>query len=243
MVSIGKTDIGRLRSTNQDAFVCGKVGPDIPFAIVCDGMGGANGGNVASTIAIRTIARRLVQSYRQDMSMASMQNVLESAIAAANIEVYDEAAGDPDLRGMGTTLVMAVVMGERVLVAHIGDSRAYVITADNTIEQITKDHSVVQQMVERGQITPEEAKTHPRRNFITRALGVADTVACDFAEFILPEGAKLLLCTDGLSGLVEATEMAQIIASTAPDEVSDRLIAAANRAGGSDNITVALIME
>lgn len=243
MVSIGKTDVGRLRSTNQDAFVCGKLSPEIPFAIVCDGMGGANGGNVASTIAIRTIARRLVQSYRQDMSMASMQNVLESAIAAANIEVYDEAAGDPELRGMGTTLVMAVVMGERVLVAHIGDSRAYVITADSTIEQITKDHSVVQQMVERGQITPEEAKTHPRRNFITRALGVADTVACDFAEFILPAGAKLLLCTDGLSGLVEATEMAAILKEGEPCDALDRLIAAANRAGGSDNITVALITE
>lgn len=243
MVSIGKTDIGRLRSTNQDAFVCGKLNDDIPFAIVCDGMGGANGGNVASTIAIRTIARRLVQAYRRDMTMTSMQNVLESAIAAANIEVYDEAADNAELYGMGTTLVMAVVIADHVLVAHIGDSRAYVITATGTIEQITKDHSVVQQMVERGQITPEEAKTHPRRNFITRALGVADKVACDFAEFVLPAGAKLLLCTDGLSGLVEASDMAQIATTASQDEVLDRLIAAANRAGGSDNITVAMITE
>lgn len=243
MVSIGKTDIGRLRSTNQDAFVCGKLNADIPFAIVCDGMGGANGGNVASTIAIRTIARRLVESYRRDMSMASMQNVLESAIAAANIEVYDEAAGNPELRGMGTTLVMAIVMGERVLVAHIGDSRAYVITSDNTIEQITKDHSVVQQMVERGQITPEEAKTHPRRNFITRALGVADTVACDFAEFVLPQKAKILLCTDGLSGLVDTAEIVSVVQQHENTELLDRLIAAANLAGGSDNITVALITD
>lgn len=241
MLCIGRTDIGRLRSNNQDAFVCGKLSADVPFAIVCDGMGGANGGNIASAIAIRTIAGRLVSSYRQDMTMMSMQRVLESAIAAANVAVYDEAAATPELRGMGTTLVLAVMMGDRVLIAHIGDSRAYVITQDNTIEQITKDHSVVQQMLERGQITPEEAKTHPRRNFITRALGVSDTVACDFSEFVLPEGAKVMLCTDGLSGMVDTAGMQQIAASCTQAELPDRMIAAANRAGGSDNITVALI--
>ncbi len=241
MICIGRTDIGRLRSTNQDAFICGKLATDIPFAIVCDGMGGANGGNIASAIAIRTIAGRLAASYRSGMTMSSMQHVLESAIAAANIAVYDQAAADPELRGMGTTLVMAVMMGDRVLVAHIGDSRAYVITKENVIEQITKDHSVVQQMLERGQITPEEAKNHPRRNFITRALGVSDTVACDFSEFVLPEGAKILLCTDGLSGMVDINGILQTAASCAVSELPDRLIAAANRAGGSDNITVALI--
>ena len=241
MQSIGRTDIGRLRSNNQDAFVCGKLAADVPFAIVCDGMGGAYGGNIASAIAIRTIAGRLVSSYRQNMTMASMQRVLESAIAAANVAVYDEAAASAELRGMGTTLVMAVVMEERVLIAHIGDSRAYVITQDHTIEQITKDHSVVQQMLERGQITPEEAKNHPRRNFITRALGVSDTVACDFSEFVLPEGAKVMLCTDGLSGMVDIDQMKEIAASCREAELPDRMIAAANRAGGSDNITVALI--
>lgn len=241
MLCIGRTDIGRLRSTNQDAYVCGHLAADMPFAIVCDGMGGANGGNIASAIAIRTIAGRLTGSYRSGMSIMSLQHVLESAIAAANIAIYDEAAAEPELRGMGTTLVMAVVLGEHVLIAHIGDSRAYVITQDNTVEQITRDHSVVQQMLERGQITPEEAKNHPRRNFITRALGVADTVACDFSEFLLPEGAHIMLCTDGLSGMVDAAGMAQIASSCAPADLPDRLIAAANRAGGSDNITVALI--
>ncbi len=241
MLCIGQTDIGRLRSNNQDAFVCGKLATDVPFAIVCDGMGGANGGNIASAIAIRTITGRLVSSYRKDMTMMSMQHVLESAIAAANVAVYDEAAATPELRGMGTTLVMAVMMEDRVLIAHIGDSRAYVITEDNTLEQITKDHSVVQQMLERGQITPEEAKTHPRRNFITRALGVSDTVACDFSEFVLPENAKVMLCTDGLSGMVDAEGIVQVIASCNDEDLPERLIAAANRAGGSDNITVALM--
>ncbi|MBQ3068704.1 MAG: Stp1/IreP family PP2C-type Ser/Thr phosphatase [Clostridia bacterium] len=243
MRSIGCTDIGRLRSTNQDAFVCGKLADDVTFAIVCDGMGGASGGNVASTMAIRTITRRLTESYRKGMTIASMQHVLESAIAAANIEIYDAASLDADLRGMGTTLVLAVVIGDRVLVAHIGDSRAYVATAEQKLEQVTKDHSVVQQMVERGQITPEEAKTHPRRNFITRALGVADTVACDFTEFVLPEGALVLCCTDGLTGLVDTADIAAIVWKTAMEELPDRLIAAANRAGGSDNITVTVIGE
>ena len=173
--------------------------------------------------------------------MRSMQRVLESAIAAANLAVYDEAAASAELRGMGTTLVMAVMMDDRVLIAHIGDSRAYVITQDNTVEQITKDHSVVQQMLERGQITAEEAKNHPRRNFITRALGVSDTVACDFSEFVLPDGAKVMLCTDGLSGMVDLTRIQEIAASCDDRALPDRLIAAANFAGGSDNITVALI--
>ncbi len=241
MHSFGRTDIGRQRSNNQDAFVCGKLSADIPFAIVCDGMGGANGGNIASALAIRTITTRLVSSYRQDMTMQSMQRVLESAIAAANVAVYDEATASAELRGMGTTLVMAVMMDDRVLIAHIGDSRAYVITQDNTVEQITKDHSVVQQMLERGQITAEEAKNHPRRNFITRALGVSDTVACDFSEFVLPDGAKVMLCTDGLSGMVDLTRIQEIAASCDDRALPDRLIAAANYAGGSDNITVALI--
>lgn len=243
MIAIGETDIGRLRSTNQDAFMCGRLAQNVTYAIVCDGMGGANGGNVASTMAVRTIGKRLVESYRHDMTMASVQRVLESAIAAANVGIYDEAMADVDLRGMGTTLVIAVVMNRDVLVAHIGDSRAYVITTDYTIEQITKDHSVVQQMVERGQITPEEAKNHPRRNFITRALGVEDTVACDFAEFVLPDGAMLLLCTDGLTGMVDAQNIASIASSCETAELPDRLIAAANGAGGSDNITVALITD
>ncbi len=243
MISIGKSDIGRLRASNQDAFVCGKLSDNVTYAIVCDGMGGANGGNVASSIAIRTISKRLVESYRQAMSMSSVQHVLESAIAAANIEIYDEAAQNPDLLGMGTTLVLAVAIDHDVLIAHIGDSRAYVVTDENTIEQITVDHSVVQQMVERGQITPEEAKNHPRRNFITRALGVSDTVACDFTEFTLPQGALLLLCTDGLSGMVEAVQMAHIVSETTLMQIPEQMIAAANQAGGNDNITVVLIAE
>ncbi len=243
MIAIGETDVGRLRTTNQDAFMCGRLAQNVTYAIVCDGMGGANGGNVASTIAVRTIGKRLVESYRHDMTMTSVQRVLESAIAAANVGIYDEAMADIDLRGMGTTLVIAVVMDRDVLVAHVGDSRAYVITKDYAIEQITKDHSVVQQMVERGQITAEEAKNHPRRNFITRALGVEDTVACDFAEFALPDGAMVLLCTDGLTGMVDAETIASIAASADMTELPDRLIAAANGAGGSDNITVALIAD
>jgi len=243
MISIGATDIGRQRASNQDAFVCGRLDEQVVYAIVCDGMGGANGGNVASSIAVRTIAKRVTEDYRKGMSMLLIQDLLENAIASANINVYDEAGMNRELQGMGTTLVMAVVLDRKVLVAHIGDSRAYIVTAEGLIEQITTDHSVVQQMVDKGQITAEEAKTHPRRNFITRALGVADVVACDFAEFELPDGATVLLCTDGLSGMIEAEEIASIVHNTPVQDIPDTLIDAANRAGGTDNITAALITE
>ncbi|MBQ9415021.1 MAG: Stp1/IreP family PP2C-type Ser/Thr phosphatase [Clostridia bacterium] len=243
MRSFGKSDIGRLRSNNQDAFICGRLSDTVLFAVVCDGMGGANGGNVASAIAIRTIAERIASSYRVGMTTASMQNVLESAIAAANIEIYDRAAMDPELRGMGTTLVMAVAMDREILIAHVGDSRAYILLEDGGIEQLTRDHSVVQQMVERGQITPEEARTHPRRNFITRALGADVTVACDFTELTLPEEAKLLLCTDGLTNMLESDQIAAIV-NDSPDRMAPQLlIDAANEAGGGDNITVAIMEE
>ncbi len=241
MIVCGKTDIGRVRTTNQDAFVCGRLSEHILFAVVCDGMGGANGGNVASACAISTIASRLVDSYRSDMTMKSVQNVLESAIAAANIEIYDRGSFDADLRGMGTTLVMAVAMDSQILLAHVGDSRAYLVSADRHIYQLTKDHSVVQQMIERGQITPEEARTHPRRHLITRALGADVTVACDFTELEMPPGGTLLLCTDGLIGMVEPEKIAAIVHLSETHTAADRLIAAANRAGGNDNITVALM--
>ncbi len=243
MVAFGGTDIGRVRASNQDAFVCGKLSDHVLFVIVCDGMGGENGGNVASAIAIRTIASRIAESYRSDMTMRSMQNVLESAIAAANIEIYDRGTHDTELRGMGTTLVMAVAMDSSVLLAHVGDSRAYLVTGDKKIRQLTRDHSVVQQMLERGKITPQEARTHPRRHLITRALGADVTVACDFTELELPKQSTLLLCTDGLTGMVDPERIANIVCLSEEHTAVNRLISAANRAGGSDNITVALIKD
>ena len=236
----GRTDKGRVRNSNQDAFVCGRLSDTMLYAVVCDGMGGARGGNVASALAVKVIAERIAGGYRDNMTPQSVRHVLESAIAAANVEVYDTAQDDQDLKGMGTTVVAAVLCGKTAVVAHVGDSRAYLVTGSG-IEQVTRDHSLVQEMVERGRLTQSEAKNHPRKHFITRALGVEDTVECDINEVEIPPEGELLICTDGLTNMVETEEIFRITRSTPPDAAADRLISTANMAGGSDNITVALI--
>ncbi len=239
----GRTDIGRVRQSNQDAFVCGTLSETALFAVVCDGMGGANGGNIASAIAAKVTAERLVENYRNNMTMDSVRNILESAVSAANAEIYDAALADPSLRGMGTTMVVAVVCNDNVCVAHVGDSRAYSLTRkERRIQQVTTDHSVVQEMIAGGRLTQAEAKNHPRKHFITRALGVEETVECDFAVFPYPENGMILLCTDGLTNMVDTDEINIIAYSSGKDEIADRLIAAANMSGGSDNITVAVIL-
>lgn len=236
----GRTDTGRVRMTNQDAFLCGRLSDEIVFAVVCDGMGGAKGGNVASSIAVRVIAERIADGYRENMSEQSMRYMLESAVAAANVEVFDTAMSEEELHGMGTTVVAAVFSQRSGVVAHVGDSRAYLVTEEQ-IEQVTTDHSVVQAMVEKGQLTQTEAKNHPRKHFITRALGVENTVECDIREIRIPEGGLLLICTDGLTNMVETEEIQKTALSCSLEDVADTLIGAANMAGGSDNITVVAI--
>ena len=149
----GRSDTGRVRSSNQDAFVCGSLSENTLFAVVCDGMGGANGGNVASAIAIKVISDRIVDVYRDGMESNSLRNMLDTAIAAANVEIYDTAMADAELRGMGTTVVALILSDSTAHIAHVGDSRAYVLDEEG-ITQVTKDHSIVQDMVEKGQLTP-----------------------------------------------------------------------------------------
>ncbi len=240
MQTYGKTDTGRVRPNNQDAFACGRLSDDVVFAVVCDGMGGAKGGNIASTLAVKTITERLSEAYRENMTPQSIRNVLECAIAAANVQIFDTAERDENLQGMGTTVVVAVVCKTTAVLAHVGDSRAYLVTAEG-LEQVTRDHSLVQEMVESGRLTETEARTHPRKHFITRALGVEETVECDIDERDVPAGAALLLCTDGLTNMVETDEIRKILLSYPPKTAAERLIHAANMAGGSDNITVTLI--
>lgn len=234
----GRTDKGRVRQNNQDAFVTGKLSDSVHFAVVCDGMGGANGGNVASSLAVKVITNRIVEGYRENMSLQSIHYMLESAIAAANVLVYDTAVSDPDLHGMGTTVVAVIVSGQDAVIAHIGDSRAYMITDD--IRQLTRDHSVVWEMVEKGEITEEEARIHPNKNFITRALGVEEQVECEITDAEIPENGMLLVCTDGLTNMVENSEIARILKKLSPQDAVEKLIVSANMSGGSDNITACL---
>ncbi len=240
MRTLGASHAGRVRPSNQDAYVCGMLTADTAFAVVCDGMGGANGGNIASAIAMRCIADHIVDEYRENATPATVRRLLESAISAANKEVFEAAMEDEALRGMGTTVVAVIANDRDVCIAHVGDSRAYLVTHTD-IQQITRDHSVVQDMVEKGQITLNEARVHPQKHFLTRALGVEGDTECDFTVVPFPEDGTVLICTDGLSNMVEPDTLQSLIRTFPFEEISQKLINTANLAGGSDNITVVAI--
>lgn len=242
MRTLGASHPGRVRASNQDAFLCGKLTETTAFAVVCDGMGGANGGNIASSIAMRCVADRLVEDYRESASPEAIRELLESAIADANGEVYRAACEDTELFGMGTTVVAAIATPDAVYIAHVGDSRAYMITPRD-IEQITRDHSVVQDMVDKGQITAEQAKTHPQKHFLTRALGVESDMECTFTRVSFPEDGTLLICTDGLSNLVAAEMIQSLVRTFSFADIPMKLVTTANLAGGSDNITVVAVTK
>lgn len=240
MRTLGASHVGRVRTSNQDAFICGKLSEKASFAVVCDGMGGANGGNIASGIAVRMVADRLVDDYRDAMNELAVEALFVQAIDEANQAVFNVSMENVDLRGMGTTVVAAIVTEQRVFVAYVGDSRAYVVTRD-TIEQISKDHSVVQEMVEQGKITPEQAKTHPKKHFLTRAVGVESQTQSGFVVAPFSEGGTLLLCTDGLSNMVEPDTIQSLVRTFPFEEIPNKLINTANLAGGSDNITIVAV--
>lgn len=237
MKIIGQTNIGLVRSSNQDYFLTGKFDSGTVWAVVCDGMGGALGGDVASKLAAELIAERIIAKYRDEMTHSSVSNLFESAINYANIKIYDLAKKDEKLKGMGTTAVVAIVRENEVLVSHVGDSRAYI--KNSNIRQITTDHSIVQEMLDRGEITEEEAKNHPIKNFITRALGVRDRINIDFTSEDFGKDDILLLCTDGLSNFVDDNDLKDMLTSV-DENVVGNLIDKANANGGRDNITAVI---
>ena len=240
MKIVAKTDKGLVRENNQDAYAVGELPGEVAWAVVCDGMGGASGGNIASALAVKVISDKITSSYNEKMRDSSIKNLLDSAITAANIEVYDMAYSRPDLKGMGTTVVAVVVRDNVAHIAHAGDSRAYIVNKDG-VEQITVDHSLVQNLVDRGEITKEEAEHHPNKNVITRALGVDKRIDVDFSEVDLQENETLILCTDGLSNCVNNAEIADDIKDGQYYAFADRLVKRANKNGGNDNITVVAI--
>lgn len=237
----GKTDVGKLRETNQDTFAYGEPIDGISFAIVCDGMGGQNGGNVASQIARDELVEILVRQLRVDLDQTAIHNLLLSAFQSANKAVYEKATSDPHLRGMGTTAVAVIVQNDRLFVAHAGDSRAYLL-AGGIFSRLTQDHSVVEMLVKTGQISPEEAREHPRRNQITRAVGVLPDITIDFMAGSFRPGDKLLLCSDGLTGVCTDEQLQEALERNSSQQAADRLIKLANTCGGTDNIT-AVVLE
>lgn len=233
-----KSDIGKVRQSNQDAFFAAEIENNAVFAIVCDGMGGANAGNVASETAVKVISEYIMRSYRANVDTDSTKKMLKNAIESANIEIYDMAVKNPELKGMGTTVVIAIAEKDKAVIAHVGDSRAYI--AGEKLCQLTRDHSVVQTLIESGKITAEDARVHPRKNVITRALGVEENVIADFAEVTLNSDEKLLLCTDGLSSFVDEETIYSILKNNASSS-AEKLVEQANQNGGGDNITVVIL--
>ena len=241
MRSYGKTDIGLRRSSNQDAFSICMLPDGAILAVVCDGMGGANAGNVASKMAAEAISKFVERSYRLGLSFDGAAALLNNAIISANIEVYDLSLKDPNLKGMGTTVVAAIVTNDFTVISHVGDSRAYIV--GNEIRQVTRDQSVVQSLIESGKLTPEQARVHPRKNVITRALGTEEDVLPENNRCDLSVGETLLLCTDGLSNYVDTSGIKSIIESTQAEAVAEALINEANKNGGGDNITVVTVKK
>ena len=239
MQIFGKTDKGIIRESNQDAFNYEELSISASFAVVCDGMGGANAGNVASEYAVRIISDYLKRSYRTGMTPVQIENIMRSAVYSANMQVYEAALNDENLKGMGTTVVLLLVDGDNGYILHIGDSRAYVYSS-NALSQITVDHSVVQNMIDSGEITIDEAKSHPSKNIITRALGISEEVNADLSFVTLSRGDIVLLCSDGLTNFVSVDEISNIIEDF-DDNVVTRLIDKANAGGGGDNITAVVV--
>lgn len=240
MKIVAKTDKGLVRESNQDAYAVGELPGEVAWAVVCDGMGGAAGGNIASALAVKVISDKITASYNEKMRSASIKNLLDSAITAANIEVYDMAYSRNDLNGMGTTVVAVIVRDAVAYIAHAGDSRAYTVK-DYDVQQVTVDHSLVQNLVDRGEITKEQAEHHPNKNVITRAVGVDKRIDIDYSEIELDNNETLILCTDGLSNYVTNDEMVEDIKDGQYYAFADRLVKRANKNGGGDNITVVAI--
>lgn len=240
MKIVAKTDIGLKRTSNQDSYAAGELPGSVAWAVVCDGMGGSNGGNLASSTAVKIISERISSSYRHGMSFSSIRNMFMSAIIAANLSVYDMSKNNPELAGMGTTVVVAIVADERVYVAHAGDSRAYILSSGK-LHQLTKDHSFVQEMVDSGKLTPDEAREDPRKNLITRALGVTEDLKIDFCEEEISENDVLLICTDGLTNYVTPEEIYRLTEDGRFYEFAERLVNCANHNGGGDNVTVVTV--
>lgn len=235
------TDPGCVRTQNQDAYQIEQLDRNTLVCVVCDGMGGAKSGNVASSLAVEVFMEEVRRVWTSGMDQPTIDQMMEGAVKLANFTVYDQSQQFAEFSGMGTTLVAMLIQNREVTIANVGDSRAYVIN-QNGIRQITVDHSVVQLMVERGELTPEQARTYPGKNYITRAVGPDSVVACDLFHLDAERGDCLLLCTDGLSNVVDDQEMLfEVVHGVNKQYCCQRLLEVANNRGAPDNVTSVLV--
>ena len=234
----GKTDIGNCRKENQDNYRAARLPDDTVWAAVCDGMGGAAAGQLASQMAIDALEDCF--TALPQLAQGQERAFLLKCLTRANRAVFDESTREASHKGMGTTAVCALVRDGVAHIAHAGDSRAYLYRAGE-LRQLTRDHSMVQQLVEAGQITSDEAEHHPHKNLITRALGIEPEMQYDYLRENVQDGDVLLLCSDGLSGFVPDDQLRDILQRTPFFVTPRKLIERALAAGGQDNITALLI--
>ncbi|WRS26875.1 Stp1/IreP family PP2C-type Ser/Thr phosphatase [Oscillospiraceae bacterium MB08-C2-2] len=241
MINIwGGTHTGRVRKANQDKYDFKILGKALAFMVVCDGMGGENGGSVASSIAVSCISEMLTRDLPGAEGEQSVLSIMRSAIAGANALVFEAASKDEGLSGMGTTLVLGVVWNSSLFIGYVGDSRVYRVSGEAET-QITRDHTVVQMLLDIGEISKEQVENHPQRHYITRAVGVSESVDADFVECPLEEGDMVLICSDGLYHYVEQGGFVPLLRECVRQKSVDSLIRLANEQGGADNITAVVL--
>ena len=238
----GLSDTGKVRSMNQDTFRIEELDRNTVLAAVCDGMGGAKSGNIASRLAIDVFTDEVLRSYKPGMTQEQTEQLLKNALKMANFTVYDQARQFEEFAGMGTTLVAALLCGKTATIINVGDSRCYHITRSD-IRRITVDHSLVQLMVDRGELTEEEARVYPGRNYITRAVGTEPTVESDIFAIGVERGDALLLSSDGLHNEVGDQEILfEVVHGVNNDNCCQRLLEIADMRGSPDNVTCVLVL-
>lgn len=235
------TDPGVARSQNQDAYQIESLDKNTLLCVVCDGMGGAKSGNVASTLAADVFIQEVKRTWTPDMDPERLEQMLKGAVKLANFTVYDQSQQLEDFSGMGTTLVALLLQGKNATIVNVGDSRAYLVDK-NGINQVTTDHSVVQMMIARGELTPEKAKRYPGKHLITRAIGTEAQVVCDIFHRRVERGAYFLLCTDGLSNLMDDQEILfEIVHGQDQAQCCAHLLEIVKKRGAPDNVTSVLV--
>jgi len=232
------TDTGLIRDTNEDSYrIIPESSQNPCVAIIADGMGGHNCGEVASKMAVDYISDFIERKGSLLFSCPNVGEEIRKLVGEANTAVFEASLARPEASGMGTTLTMAVIVGSRVTVAHVGDSRLYMARSD-TMRQMTQDHSYIEELIKNGTLTREEAERHPRKHVITRAIGSSKDLEVDILDFEIQKGDILLLCTDGLTNMICENEIYNIIKECEPQKACEKLIEAAKSKGGEDNITV-----
>ena len=235
------TDQGCVRTQNQDAYQVEQLDRNTLVCVVCDGMGGAKSGNVAANLAVDVFMEEVRRVWTFGMDQIAIDQMMEGAVKLANFTVYDQAQQFEEFSGMGTTLVAMLVQNKEVTIINVGDSRAYGVNR-NGIRRLTVDHSVVQMMVERGELTPEQARDYPGKNFITRAIGTEGVVQSDIYHLDVERGDCLLLCTDGLSNVVDDQEMLfEVVHGVNKQYCCQHLLEIAKNRGAPDNVTSVLV--